>query len=173
MNETRIKETMGEKVALAVAAIFSVALSGVVLLSIVFLLLILSLSVLVRPTFAQSSPAAVQLEGGIAKEEVDGDLKSAIEVYLKIAADSSAGRDVRAKALLRLAGCYEKLGRQAKQVYEQIVRDYADQPSATQARTRLASLNRQEHPAAPTTMTVRKIEWPAVGHMGPSDTDGQ
>jgi Tol biopolymer transport system component len=121
---------------------------------------------------AQTTAPAVQLEAGIAKEEVDGDLKSAMEVYQKIAADSSAPRDVRAKALLRLAGCDEKLGRQAKQLYEQIVREYADQPAASQARTRLATLKQQEHPAAPTTMITRKIEWSAVGEMGDSDTDG-
>jgi Tol biopolymer transport system component len=124
-------------------------------------------------TSAQSTAPAVQLEAGIAKEEVDGNLKSAMEVYQKIGADASAPRDVRAKALLRLAGCYEKLGRQAKQLYEQIVRDYADQPAANQARTRLAAIKQQEHPAPPATMTLRKIAWLAVGNMGPPDTDGQ
>jgi Tol biopolymer transport system component len=122
---------------------------------------------------AQTTPA-VRLEAGIAKEEVDGDLKSAMEVYQKIAADAAAPRDVRAKALLRLAGCYDKLGRQqARQVYEQIVRDYADQPAASQARTRLASIKQQEHPTAPATMTVRKIEWSALGNIGSDDTDGE
>ena len=61
-----------------------------------------------------------------------------MDIYQKIAADTSAPRDVRAKALLRLAGCDEKLGKQAKQVYEQIVHDYADQPAAAQARNRLS-----------------------------------
>jgi hypothetical protein len=125
--------------------------------------LALSSPMVVRPAFGQFNSAAVCLEAGVAKEDVDGDLKSAMEIYQKIAADLSAPRDVGAKALLRLAGCYEKLGRQARQVYEQIVRDYADQPAASQARTRLASLKQLEHPAAPTTMTVRKIEWSAVG----------
>jgi hypothetical protein len=36
----------------------------------------------VRSGFAQTTAPGVQLEAGIAKEEVDGDLKSAIEVYL-------------------------------------------------------------------------------------------
>jgi Tol biopolymer transport system component len=127
------------------------------------------------PAFAQTAPvgAGVRLEDGIEKEDVDGDLKSAMEIYQKIAADTSAPRDVRAKALLRLAGCDEKLGHQAKQVYEQIVHDYADQPAATQARTRLALIQKQEHPALPTTMSVRKIETSGLGEMSPSDTDGQ
>jgi hypothetical protein len=54
-----------------------------------------------RPAFPQSTNAGVRLEEGIAKEEADGDLKAAMAVYQKIAADSSAPRDVRAKALLR------------------------------------------------------------------------
>ena len=131
------------------------------------------LCVLTWSTFTQSGAAGVKLEAGIAKEEVDGDLKSAMEVYQKIVADSSAPRDVRAKALLHIGGCYEKLGKQARQVYEQVVRDYADQPAASQARTRLTALRQQEHPAAPATMTVRKIDWYSVGEMGDSDTDGQ
>ena len=116
--------------------------------------------------------AGVRLEAGIEKEDVDGDLKSAMDIYQKIAADTSAPRDVRAKALLRLAGCDEKLGKQAKQVYEQIVHDYADQPAAAQARKRLALLKKQENPALPTTMNVRKIEWAGLGEMSPCDTDG-
>jgi Tol biopolymer transport system component len=167
MNDAKI-----EKAALAFAAVCSLILSGAITTSIIYLLISLSSLVTIRPAFAQST-AGVQLEAGIEKEEVDGDLKSAMEVYQKIAADSSAPRDVRSKALLRLAGCYEKLGRQARQVYEQIVRDFADEPAAAQARSRLAALKQQEHPAPPATMTVRKIEWSAVGNMGASDTDGQ
>lgn len=68
-------------------------------------LMILSSLAMVRPAFAQSTTAGVRLEAGIAKEEVDGDLKSAMEIYQKIAADSSAPREIRAKALLRLGGC--------------------------------------------------------------------
>jgi hypothetical protein len=126
--------------------------------------------------FAQStqpSNAGVRLEAGIAKEEADGDLKAAMTVYQQIAGDSSAPRAVRAKALLRLGRCDEKLGQQARQVYEQILRDYADQPVVVQARTRLAALKQQDSPAAPNTMTTRKIDWHSLGEMSASDTDGQ
>jgi Tol biopolymer transport system component len=168
MNETRI-----EKVALAFVAVGYLIFSGAVTVSIIYLVMALSSWVWVRPAFAQSNTAGVRLEAGIEREEVDGDLKSAMEIYQKIAADSSAPRDVRSKALLRLAGCYEKLGRQAGQVYEQIVRDFADQPAAAQARSRLAALKQEEHPAPPRTMSVRKIEWSAVGNLEASDTDGE
>jgi Tol biopolymer transport system component len=131
--------------------------------------------VVVRPLLAQSSPigAGVLLESGIEKEDVDGDLKSAMDIYQKIAADNAAPREVRARALLRLAGCDEKLGHQSKQVYEQIVREFADQPAATQARKRLALISQQERPAPPATMSERKIEWSRLGLLGPADTDGE
>jgi Tol biopolymer transport system component len=62
--------------------------------------------------------------------------------------------------LLRLAGCYEKLGQQAQKVYEQVVRDFGDQPAAAQARSRLAALRRAAGPTMPATMTQRKLPEP-------------
>jgi Tol biopolymer transport system component len=109
---------------------------------------------------AQTKPA-VELEGAIAREQVSGDLKAAISAYQKIAANSAAPREVRAKALLHLAGCYEKQGGQAQSVYRQIVRDYADQPAAKQASAKLAAMRPAGADGAPTGMTLRKIEVPA------------
>jgi Tol biopolymer transport system component len=128
-----------------------------------------------RQLQAQQPPAeaGVQLEAGIEKEEVIGDLKSAMEIYQRIAADNLASRDVRARALLRLAGCDEKLGRPAKQLYEQIVRDFGDQPAAAQARKRLAVLAQQQRPPPLAAMSERRIEWSRLGSMGPGDTDGE
>jgi len=124
----------------------------------------------VVPLHAQTTPA-VELQAAMTKEQVEGDLKTAMAAYQKIAADKSAPRDVRAKALLHLAGCYEKQGQQAQNVYRQIVRDYADQPAAAQARNRLAALKQDDHPAAPATMTQRQIE-KAGRAFGAGDTDG-
>src|SRR5215469_6239134 len=138
-------------------------------------LLILALTAAVRPATAQTSSSAspgVLLEAGIEMENVDGDLKAAMSIYEKVAADTSAPRDVRAKALLRLAGCDEKLGKQAKQVYEEIVREYSDLPAAVQARSRLSAIRQQEHPASPETMSVRRIDREKLGNFGPGDTDG-
>ena len=164
-----------ERLALGLTAACSVALSGGVIASLIYLLLAFASSMATRPAFAQTAAvgAGVRLEAGIEKEDVDGDLKSAMDIYQKIASDTSAPRDVRAKALLRLAGCDEKLGKQAKQVYEEIVRDYADQPPAAQARSRLAALKQQEHPAPPNTMSVRKIETLGLGNIYSWTTDGE
>ena len=71
------------------------------------------------------------------KETVEGDLRGAIEQYKKIA--QSQDRSIAAKALIRMAECYQKLGDvQARTIFEQVVRDYADQPDAVKtARARL------------------------------------
>ena len=171
-KRSKIKAGRRERLTLAITA---VALRGGVIASLIYLLLTLAWLIAAPPAFTQTAPvgAGVRLEAGIEKEDVDGDLKSAMDIYQKIAADTSASREVRAKALLRLAGCDEKLGKQAKQVYEQIVRDYADQPSAAQARKRLALIQKQEHPALPTTMSARKIETAGLGQIDAWDTDGE
>ena len=158
-----------EDIALAFTAAFSIILGGTAIVSIVILAGLLS-EFAVVPLHAQTRPA-VELQAAMTKEQVDGDLKTAIAAYQKIAADKSAPRDVRAKALLHLAGCYEKLGQQAQSVYQQIVRDFADQPAAMQARVRLAALRQDDHPAAPATMTQRQIEM-AGRSFGAGDTDG-
>lgn len=125
----------------------------------------------ISPAYAQPSPG-VRLQAGMAKEDVDGDLKSAMDIYQKIADDRSAARDVRSKALLRLAGCYEKLGQQARKFYEQLVRDFADQPAAAQARTRLAEIDKASRAPVPAAMTQRRIET-AGRRLRTSDTDGR
>jgi Tol biopolymer transport system component len=174
-NVCGIQADWQERTVLAITAAISVALSTGVIGALLYLLIALGALISSPVTYAQAAPpvAGVQLQAGIEKENVDGDLNAAISIYQKIAADSSAPREVRAKALLRLAGCEEKLGKQAKQVYEQIVRDYADQPAAAQARTRLTAIRQQEHPAPPPTMTARKIDWAKLGSMGAGDTDGE
>ncbi|HLY18027.1 MAG TPA: tetratricopeptide repeat protein, partial [Bryobacteraceae bacterium] len=125
----------------------------------------------ISPAYAQASPG-VRLQAGMAKEDVDGDLKSAMDIYQKIADDRSAPRDVRSKALLRLAGCYEKLGQQARKFYEQVVRDFADQPAAAQARTRLVEIDKASRAPLPAAMIQRKIE-NAGKRLRTSDTDGR
>ena len=85
------------------------------------------------------------LQKALLLETVDGNLQAAIEQYKKIVAENGSNRVVAARALLRLAGCYEKLGdtqvRQARTAYERIVREFGDQAdAAAEARIRLAAL---------------------------------
>ena len=77
---------------------------------------------------AQRSPE-VALRAAMETETVKGDLKGAIEQYKKIA--DGKDRALAAKALVRMAECYQKLGdSESRKVYERLVKDYADQKEA-------------------------------------------
>jgi len=122
----------------ALSAIGPTIFSGGLDMYLAWIALILGAQLLAPVAHGQMPPGG-ELEGAIAKEQADGDLKEAIDAYRRIAANVAAPRDVRARALLQLARCYEKLGQQAQKVYEQVMRDFADEPAATQARARLAA----------------------------------
>jgi Tol biopolymer transport system component len=82
-----------------------------------------------------------QFKAAVNTETVDGDLKSAIEQYRRIA-DTAArsNRPLAAQALLRAAEAYRALGdAEARRVYERILRDYVDQADvAAVARARIS-----------------------------------
>jgi Tol biopolymer transport system component len=118
--------------------------------------------------------AGAQFEAAIKKEVVDGDLKTAIEMYRKLAQASDRG--VAAKALMRMGQCYETLGdAQARKAYEQVVREFGDQAEVVaEARTKLAALARVAIEAGESTMTVRRVWTGAeVDDMGRVFPDGR
>jgi Tol biopolymer transport system component len=78
---------------------------------------------------AAQGGAAVALRAAMETETVKGDLKAAIEQYRALA--KNPDRAIAAQALVRMAGCHQKLGdAQAKVIYEQVVRDFGDQAEA-------------------------------------------
>jgi len=85
----------------------------------------------------QAEDPGVLLRAAIEKEEVDGDLQAAIDLYKKIVDKYGSQRVVAAKALVRLGGCYEKLGEKqvglAQKAFEKVVADYPDQTEAVKA----------------------------------------
>ena len=83
--------------------------------------------------------AEVAYKAALEKEVADGDLKSAIAQYERLARGSN--RAVAAKALVRMGQCYEKLGSaEARKAYERAIREFAEQKdAASQARARLAA----------------------------------
>jgi Tol biopolymer transport system component len=84
-----------------------------------------------------SSPE-VELQAAIHSEMVDGNYKAAIEQYKKAA--QTTNRAVAAQALVRMAGCYQKLGdAESRKIYERVLREYGDQKEA--AATAQARLN--------------------------------
>lgn len=130
---------------------------------------------------AKDDRAEVALQAAIKKETVDGDLKSAIAQYRKIALGGN--RAAAAKALVRMGHCQEKLGEaEARKAYERVVREFADQAeAAAEARIRLASLGTpgKESGAAgiagsKASLTFRKIEFAGQGrsHLARLSPDG-
>jgi Tol biopolymer transport system component len=105
-------------------------------------IVILSVGIVAAWSVPQAEDPAVLLRAAIEKEEVDGNLDAAIEQYKRIIKIAGANRAVAAQALLRLGGCYEKRGPQeARQTYEQLIRDYGEQSKeVAAARQRLAAL---------------------------------
>lgn len=101
---------------------------------------------------AQQTDPGVQLRAAIEREEVAGDLEGAMALYRQIIAANGKNRAVTARAMLRLAGCYEKLGQaEARRLYERLVAEYSDQTQeAASARTRLAALTKNVEPQQPT-----------------------
>ena len=61
------------------------------------------------PCFAQSPEQLFQK--GLIKEEGEGSLNEAIDIYKKIVKNNDADKSLRAKALLHVGVCYEKLGK--------------------------------------------------------------
>lgn len=90
---------------------------------------------------ARNDDADVLLQAAMHKEQVEGRLPEAIEAYKAVVTKAGPNKSVAAKALLQLAGSYEKLGRpEARATYQTIVRNYPDQPAVVAAaRARLAA----------------------------------
>jgi Tol biopolymer transport system component len=86
--------------------------------------------------------AEVLYQAAQKKEDVDGDLKAAIEGYRKVVGAAGSNRALAAQALVRIGECHEKLGStEARKAYEQVVGQYADQAeAAARALVRLAAL---------------------------------
>jgi Tol biopolymer transport system component len=116
-------------------------------ISVIFFIAILSALASIAGISRQSENPGVLLRAAIEKEEVDGNLKAAIDLYKQIVDKFGDNRSIAAKALLRLGGCYEKLGERqsslAQKAYEKVVADYPDQADAVNlAKEKLAAFLR-------------------------------
>jgi Tol biopolymer transport system component len=101
----------------------------------------ITLAIVIAIAMASATPGAQDAErlfkAAMNTELVEGNLRSAIEQYRKVA--ENAPRPLAAQALLRMAESYQKLGdAEAQKIYERLTRDYADQREAVAiARMRL------------------------------------
>jgi Protein of unknown function (DUF1592)/Protein of unknown function (DUF1588)/Protein of unknown function (DUF1585) len=70
----------------------------------------------------------------LVQEQAAGNLKDAIELYERAAKDAGRDRALAARALIRAAGCYEKLGQpKAAELYAEVVRTYPEQRESVAA----------------------------------------
>jgi len=107
-----------------------------ILYLIIFILIFSTCSI-----FAQNPSQLFQQ--ALLKENGEGDLKAAVEIYQKIVDDTSADRLLRAKSQLHIGMCWEKMGKQeAISAYKVIMEKFNDQSSIVQeARERLDKLD--------------------------------
>ena len=101
--------------------------------------------------------AADQLyEKALYLEEAKGQLQDAIDIYNKIVETRDADQSVKAKALLHVGLCYEKLGnKEAVKAYQRLVNTYPDQTEMVAlAKGRLVALGGSGGTRGPVTRRV-------------------
>ena len=140
----------------------------------------LTIAAVLALVFAVGAPGVGAQSGydlfqkALATERADGNLREAIQLYERVVKQFASDRPLVARALVRIADCYEKLGqRDATKVYERIVRDFSDQAeSVLLARARLSAL--QSAPRAQLAQSVRQA-WSGadVDPMGTASADGR
>ena len=103
--------------------------------------LIATLSVAGNYSAIAQSPEQLY-QKGLMKEEGEGKLQDAISLYILIADNINADASLRAKALLHIGMCYERMGTQeAVEAYQRLVANFPTQKNEVAiARERLSSL---------------------------------
>src|SRR5688500_14642020 len=136
------------------------------------LVVVVLATTLVPPISAQSAPQLFQQ--ALSKEQGEGKPQEAIQLYRRIIGDPAADRALKARALLQIGRCHEKLGNEeARKAYDDLLRQYPDQQdAATQARSRLAAMAAPASPsgaAGSSGPVARKLDLPS----GVPSPDGQ
>lgn len=110
----------------------------------IFLIAVLGALLSIAGIAQQTDDPGVLLRAAIEKEEVEGDLQGAIDLYKKIIAKYGGNRAIAAKAQLQIGICYEKLGmKEAQTAYQQVIDNYPKQTDVVAAaRQRLAGIKR-------------------------------
>lgn len=113
------------------------------------------------PLFSQSPEELFQK--GMIKEEGEGSLQEAIDIYNEVVKNVSAERSLRAKALLQVGLCYEKLGKnEAIKSYEQLISDFSDQGDIVAiGRMKLSQLRNDDTVILPEGIVAKQIWSPA------------
>ena len=142
------------------------------------LFILIFLGVLAYPEESVNAQNSDKLfQEAIYKEEGDGNLQEAIDLYDQIVNDDSAKRNLRAKALMQIGLCYEKLGKQnAKLAFEKLVKEYSDQTEfVTLARKKLNKYNKIEASIETKALTIKQLKKDLnliymIGNVSPDGT---
>jgi Tol biopolymer transport system component len=113
----------------------------------------------------------------LAKERAEGRPLEAIALYQQAIKEAGADRALIAKALVQMAGCYERIGSpEAKKMYERVVNEFTDQTDAVAAaRVKLTPAAPPPADKSPTVSlfvepVARPVSLPAGAMLSP---DGQ
>ena len=109
---------------------------------------------------------------GLTKEEGEGALQDAINLYNQVADNLNADKALQAKALLHIGMCYEKLGmKEATKAYQRLVNTYPDQTEmVTLAKARLTALGGSGSAGG---LVTRRVLTDASGIVGTLSADGK
>jgi len=113
--------------------------------------ILLSLTFLILQSSGSSQTSDLLFQQALLKENGEGNLKAAVELYERIVNDTTAARGVRAKAQLHIGMCWEKLGKQeARSAYQHIIEYYSDQSEiVNKAKERLGRLQLDQNLVLP------------------------
>lgn len=132
---------------------------------------------LVSSGYAQQT--AEQLyQSALYKEEVEGELQKAIEIYQKILKQFPENREVAAKALLHIGLCFEKLGlKEAQKAFQNVIDNYPEQKEVVKiAKEKLSILLKAQAlvEKGPEEFKIQKVlESPEVADSGKVSPDGR
>lgn len=122
----------------------------------------ISLALVATFTVAGNLPISAQspeqlYQKGLMKEEGEGELQEAIDLYNQIADNRSANQSLRAKALLHIGMCYERMGTQkAVNAYQRLVNSFPAQKNEVAiARERLNRLLLRVENVTPTALVPK------------------
>ena len=111
------------------------------LFSTVFLIAILCALLSLAGSVHQTDDPGVLLRAAIEREEVDGDLQGAIDIYKQIITKHGDHRAIAAKAQLHIGLCYEKLGlKEAQKAFQNVIDNYPEQSESVKAAQEKLSL---------------------------------
>jgi len=144
----------------------------------IFVAIILAAALLAVSQYSLNAQTPEQLyQKGLTKEEGEGALQDAINLYNQVADNSNASISLQAKALLHIGMCYEKLGMQeAVKAYQRLVKNFpAQKNEVAYARERLTKLISTAEKASEISLTPKftKIKIPTNPVNGVLSPDGK